>query len=774
MSASPADYTPGRTPQDGQHPKARRPKTADPLVRPKKRTQRPVATNGVTNQLPNGTGVRVPGYTQAMPQHSGRPGPPIARPIIGPPKISEHGVSGWSSNPVAPNCNEYPLVLSKRSLAEGFRHHVARFASKKNVDPRNSEEFVRPVRLHRRDPRAPLGGAGILKPEEDSQVPMDGMDDKEREKQEILKAEKEAKREAEMAQVAPSASLSSRTQGKNMKKTEQVYRNDQTEEQKKQSQLRYEEALPWYLEDFENKSTWVGSYEAALSDNYVMMVLGQDGKFRLLPLEKWYKFTQKNVFKTLTAEEAELRFNKKVKEPRWFMDSEESKQKRKQEQENKKLASGLFLGKWEKGGGGSGSAAPVVKHENADADDIDFQEDRFADDEDNMNLFEEDQETKETEERIKKDQLQANVFDIKEEKEYEQQEKLEKKEKEMAKKFGKRTKKALMKREKNYIYDSDTTDNPYSSESASDDTETELLKEEERKKAEESKASPEKDRAPKGRPSSGASSKGNNTPSHRPSKHSDPLRPSSSSNLKRPGSPLNSEASGNESARKKQKKKHPLATSSQPQSQTNNTLQPPSRPTSPPIPPSSSGPQPRKVSNIPSKRQRPRGGGSSSDTDGNAGSGGDMSDGARKRQKLKLNAPSKNGTPHVSRGASPEVPSTNVVKTAAGAGISRAGSPVSAPTTATSPTTDLPFPTPAELRAQVPPTGIKTNSLLSCFKGRLVGEERRDRFMDMMKRHTRFDPATKLLMLKKEGEGEKEKEKKGDEGEKVKGAAKVN
>ena len=295
----------------------------------------------------------------------------------------------------------------------------------------------------------------------------DGMDvdDVEREKQEALKAEREQKREAEMAQVAPSAvSGASKAYGKNKKKTEQIFRNDQTDEQKKQSQLRYEEALPWHLEDFDNKNTWVGSYEAALSDTYAMMVLGQDGVLRLVPVEKWYKFTQKNQFKTLTAEEAELRFNKTIKDPRWFMDSEESRQKKREEQENKKYASGLFLGKWEKGGGGSGEAAPAVKHENADADDLDFQEDRFADDEENMNLFEEDQETKETEERIKKDQLQANVFDTKEEKEYEKQEKQEKKEKELTKKFGKRTKKALMKREKNYVYDSDSSSNPYSSE----------------------------------------------------------------------------------------------------------------------------------------------------------------------------------------------------------------------------------------------------------------------------------------------------------------------
>lgn len=346
---------------------------------------------------------------------------------------------------------------------EGLRHHVARFSSKRNVDPRDEQEFVRPVRLHRRDPRAPPGGGGT-KSEDQAMGGTDDVDDKEREKQDILKAERDAQREADRALVAPASSTTgTRKMGHNMKKTEQIWRNDQTEEQKAQSKLRYEEALPWHLEDFDNKSTWVGSYEAALSDTYAMMILGQDGVFRITPLEKWYKFTQKNQFKTLTIEEAEKRFSKKVKEPRWFMDSEESKQKKQSELQNKKASSGLFLGKWEKGGGGSGIAAPTTKNGNADADDLDFQEDRFADDEENM-LFEEDEETKEAEERIKRDQLQANVFDLKEEKEYEKQELLEKKEKEAEKKLGKGVKKALKKREKNYIYDSDSTDNPYSSE----------------------------------------------------------------------------------------------------------------------------------------------------------------------------------------------------------------------------------------------------------------------------------------------------------------------
>ncbi len=349
---------------------------------------------------------------------------------------------------------------------EGLRYHVGRFSSKKPVDPSDESVFTRPVRLHRRDPRAPPAGAGGAKDENTEAGGLDSkdglVDDKDRERQEILRAERDAQREADLAQVAPSANTGGQKKANAFKKkTQQVYRNDQTEEQKAASNLRYEEALPWHLEDFDNKNTWVGSYEAALSDTYVMMVLDKDMTFRLTPIEKWYKFTSKNHFKPLTTEEAESRMGKKVKEPRWFMESQKANEERQYEQRQKKATSKLYLGKWESPSAG-GVTAPAAKTEQAEADDLDFEEDRFADDEENQ-LFEgEDDEAKQAEDRIKRDQLQANIFDLKDEKEYEKAESREKKEKEAEKLLGKQVKKALMKREKNYIYDTDSADNPYS------------------------------------------------------------------------------------------------------------------------------------------------------------------------------------------------------------------------------------------------------------------------------------------------------------------------
>jgi hypothetical protein len=97
---------------------------------------------------------------------------------------------------------------------------------------------------------------------------------------------------------------------------------------------------------------------------------------------------------------------------------------------------------------------------------MDFEEDRFADDEEHADLFndEQDEDTKAAEQRIKEDQLKANVFDLKEEKDYEDEEEREKKEREARRTFGKKVRKALKKRERNFDYSSGSDVNPYTDE----------------------------------------------------------------------------------------------------------------------------------------------------------------------------------------------------------------------------------------------------------------------------------------------------------------------
>lgn len=430
----------------------RRPKVADPLVRPKKRpTARPSpATVSTANGAPS---------RPLPPQQVGfdaQPGSRLDQPKPRPVK-NDPTVNGFSGPLLSETYVDYPLVTTKRALREGLKYHIARFASKKHVDPRDESQFTRPVRLQRRDPRArpheteTQRNQGVEKTERESnQV----MDDAEREELEARRAAREKERAENLAQIAPSIGApQKRANNAPKQKTQQVYKADMTPEEIARARIKYEEALPWHLEDFDNKNLWVGNYEAALSETHAVFVLESTGKMRLIPAEKWYKFSAKNQFKALTIEEAEKFMSKKIKDPRWFM---EKQQELAQQKELEKFAKQRRVY--------AGKAAAAAGAEGLEADDMDFEEDRFADDEEHDDLFNEDEEAKTAEKRIKEDQLKANVFDLKEEKDYEEAELKEKREREARRVLGKSVRKALQKREKNYDYSSGSDVNPYSDE----------------------------------------------------------------------------------------------------------------------------------------------------------------------------------------------------------------------------------------------------------------------------------------------------------------------
>jgi transcription initiation factor TFIIF subunit alpha len=157
----------------------------------------------------------------------------------------------------------------------------------------------------------------------------------------------------------------------------------------------------------------------------------------------------------LTIEEAEKHMSKRMKDPRWFMEKQKEV-KEKQELESFAKQHKVYAGK--QGG--------VAGREGLEASEMDFEEDRFADDEEHADLFndEQDEDTKAAERRIKEDQLKANVFDLKEEKDYEDEEEREKKEREARRTFGKKVRKALKKRERNFDYSSGSDVNPYTDE----------------------------------------------------------------------------------------------------------------------------------------------------------------------------------------------------------------------------------------------------------------------------------------------------------------------
>ncbi|EFW15038.1 hypothetical protein D8B26_004595 [Coccidioides posadasii str. Silveira] len=672
MSSVPPNGPPGRVPPAGRAGpfiKVRRPKPADPLVRPKKR---PIPRS--QGLAPGGAPV-ANGQPRPSPQLPPKPQSNTSTPKPPPiPSADDMTVNGFSGPLLCQNYVDFALVTTKRAMKEGLKHHVAKFLSKKNIDPRDESQFTRPVRLQRRDPRATTEPPPIERQQNAQKGREGNLTEAEREALEAKKAARAKEREENLAQIAPSASGGPKRTNVPKQRIQQVFKSEMTPEEIAKARVKYEEALPWHLEDFDNKNTWVGKYEAAMSETYAMFVLEQNGKLRLVPIDKWYKFSGKNPFKALTIEEAEKYMSKKIKDPRWFMEKE---QERKQERELADFAKQrkVYTGRVVSSGVGEGG----------EGDDMDFEEDRFADDEEHV-VVEEDEEAKLAEKRIKKDQLKANVFNLRDERDYEAEENQERREKEALKEFGKKVRKALQRREKNYDYSSGSDANPWSEDENTDESEAERIRAEEEKK--------------EGEKSSAPQTKGTSTPSDR-GKFTDALKKGPTQQMKkRPGSPNVSDASGTDTPRKKAKNKHigqPLSTTGS---------KPGSRPMSPAPSTTTSATQRKQDATKPAGKKRMRSGtggaGSGSDAERGAASGAEVSDSAVAK-KLKINPPgvsSKRGTPAGSRAGSPPVrPSTPATATTA--------APVGS------------FPTHAEVHAAIPPTGISSGDLLKLFRHRL-------------------------------------------------------
>jgi transcription initiation factor TFIIF subunit alpha len=627
----------------------------------------------------------------------------IARPIVsltkmneakaaaeptGPPD-SRHEIDAMRQEFLRQGARSFPLVVTRRDLKE-LRHHVMRLQHKDPVDIQDKKQFADPIRLHRRDPRAPPAGAGSHFEEEETKEDLEEI--KERERIELQKEDRRKIREENQAKIAPTGKTKTQAFKKNI---EQKYRADDTPEAKKRQLLRYEETLPWHLEDFENKQTWVGTYESELSEAHVMLSMDPSNPHNavyMAPMERWYRFNVKSKLKPTGDDVDKIAF--KIENVGGFLGRLEAQAARKQRDE---AISKMGRGMATRLGGGADDegrirrpmdndgSGPMIKRE-ADADDIDFNlDDDFADDEEGLNgLFEgEAEEVKEAEEKLKRDRLQASLWDRPDEAQLALEEELEKRLEEEERISKKEHQKRIAKREKRYdVLDSDD-DNPYVTSSESDtDSETERLraKEEEEKKALDANGkAPDGGNAP-----SGASSKGTNTPS---GNH----KSVDIKGKKRPGSPNLSEASGNESTRKKHKKNRERL------------------------------PDGSRKSALASHR------GAASGSDSEMTDAGRVKK-SKKKSKLTIGA-TPSGSPGASRAASPAAspPMSG----------SRAGSP-----DASSPKPGMP--TAKELYESLPPTGMNIQNLIAKFKGR-VDKTNSTLFIRLVKAVSSFDKANSWL-----------------------------
>ncbi|KAK3324198.1 hypothetical protein B0T19DRAFT_486415 [Cercophora scortea] len=529
---------------------------------------------------------------------------------------------GWSE-PAPYACSEFPLVTTKRELLEGIRHHIMRLSKGAKGDATwdvtNQDQFPRPVTLLRRDPRLPPSHKMVIKEDHGFSNPVD---ETEADRLRQQKAEKEAQRALDQAQIAPVAKGSEPKPKQSTKKEKASgFYSRNSDEQKKQSGLRYEETLPWHLEDAENKSgVWVGSYIAGLSELNCALVI-DGGNFRMIPLERMYKFDEKPKFDTLSLDDAEnmMKQNKDVK--RWVMLDRERQVAEKEKDDTRQFLRGPARVKTE-----SATSRSAPKTERQDDYELDFENNDFQDDDETPGFEADDEDAKDAKERIRREQAAANLWGEGEEEKVDEEEKEQQIEKLKRKTMGKQTVKGLVKLEHAMDYDdsdSDAENNPFTdssdSESESEEKKEEAKKEEAKKEEAKKDEEPKKQLDPKDQAANGKQKA---------------VDASKKGKLKRPGSPNLSEPSDNESTRKKVKMTNAVTSG---------------------VPSRSGTPLPG----------RPKVGGATSDGEATAGEASDG--GAKLKKKIKVKPGTglarSGSTPSVSRQGSPNPPANGGTST---------------------------------------------------------------------------------------------------------------
>ncbi|KAG5438136.1 hypothetical protein PCANB_002987 [Pneumocystis canis] len=307
-----------------------------------------------------------------------------------------------------PTYMDFKLTSMTKSL-QGIKHHILKFHSARIIDP--VRDFTPPVLLHRKDPMATT--------------------------------ETQDSTTETSSKNAQEVTLGTNQNTKTnlfKKKTKQVHPTNEAE-----WKLRQEERIPWVLEDFDGRNTWIGTMEGGQSQNYVFFENG----FKVIPASKCYRFNQKTRYQTLSIDEAEAKMNKRVHVPRWFM-----KKEMKENSQDGYPSGPLYRLKTV-----ASQRKSELNGEHDGDEELDFNEE-FADDEETPFIEGNEEDNKELEERIKREIRSVNSLrdtdryidkDI-----YTEKRKMNKE--------GKKMRMYLTSHEKNHIYETDDDDNPYASE----------------------------------------------------------------------------------------------------------------------------------------------------------------------------------------------------------------------------------------------------------------------------------------------------------------------
>ncbi|KAI9249490.1 hypothetical protein BDA99DRAFT_523940 [Phascolomyces articulosus] len=295
---------------------------------------------------------------------------------------------------------------------------------------------------------------------------------------------------ADTSLIAP---LGGATRNKQMlfkKRTKQIYLAKEDTRQ-----LKEEEHKPWILEDYDSQNSFTGTYEGGQRSDYVFFVVsGND--FKVVPVDRWYKFQAKRNFRTFTLEEAEeqLKSQQKRDQSRWMM------LKRNKQMADEEEAKEVAKTSRKPASDDEDDSGRRKSRNDSDIDDLDF-DDVFQDDEEGGAEHElEDEDMKDSKERLKREAkgytLGGEVDDEDDQVDDEELNKLTSE--------GKQMKKLVRTLEKNRAYESDEEGDPYAS--SEDEVDSDAERDESKSEAENSQQEQEKQKEKK--PTTPAKKKG--------------------------------------------------------------------------------------------------------------------------------------------------------------------------------------------------------------------------------------------------------------------------
>ncbi|KAF9934334.1 hypothetical protein FBU30_002473 [Linnemannia zychae] len=381
--------------------------------------------------------------------------------------------------PVPGTYTDYKLVSTSRDVL----HHVLRFQGQKIVTPRS---FTPPVKLHRKKNENPHRGYyGKYSQYNQQQQQNAGKDAKDADKKDgaagtagagTAPGATPATTGANTALIAPYGGGVRNKQMLFKKRTRQIYIANEDERKKKEI-----EAAPWVLDDYDGQNNWTGQLEGGQGANYVLFVFAEDG-FKVVPADKWYKFSPKLQYATLTAEEAEEQYQKSQKQNnssiRWLMRSKNKKAEDGEEGVEEDIETEQLLAvDHDDDAGYDEDEAKDRKRKrgkHGDADEMDFDEVWQDDEEMPVDMPGFDEDAKDDPRNKQGPQMDSDEDEDDED------------DRARLNETGKAVKKALRKLEKNRAYASDDDKDPYASDKDSSDSDLdEIDKEKDQKKEEE-------------------------------------------------------------------------------------------------------------------------------------------------------------------------------------------------------------------------------------------------------------------------------------------------